>query len=285
MTQLLFLGPTGSHSEYAAKLWYAQNNDQLELQSCKSIPDIYNQLSTDANLLGILPVENSIGGDVSGSFDRLFSKQFKIRGEIFLQIKHHLLGLAEANISEVDTVFVHPQAALQCSKFLSNYPTWKQISVSSTSLAAQKVCEDGNPRQVAISGKQASLNFELQILEPAIGDFQDNYTRFLILEKAEAQLHSFSFDSLNNQLQTKRSIIFQAPHNVGSLAQILSTIAQNGGNLTKIESRPIPEKPWNYMFYADFIAGENFKMDYLEAVTSDLFELGKYMPGNSVKED
>ncbi|MEG0566716.1 MAG: prephenate dehydratase domain-containing protein, partial [Hungatella sp.] len=164
-----------------------------------------------------------------------------IVAETFLTVNHALLGIPGADISDIGTVYSHPQALMQCSEFLNQHPQWRQISVENTAVAAQKVLADQDPKQAAIASEDAGRRYGLPVLQSTINHNKENMTRFLILTR----------ERIYTQTADKISICFELPHRSGSLYNMLGNFIYNGVNLMMIESRPILGKNWEYRFFVD----------------------------------
>lgn len=189
----------------------------------------------------VLPIENSSAGEVSDIYDLLEEFENYIVGEQIIKIQHALVGLPGARIEDIHTIYSHPQALMQCAGYLGK-KDWHQISLSNTALAAVKVLQDGDKSQAAIASEAAAKTHGLQILEMPINDNRFNSTRFIIVTNRK----------MYEQSANKVSICFELPHKSGSLYSILSHIIYNDLNMCKIESRPIPDRTWEYHFFVDF---------------------------------
>ena len=165
-----------------------------------------------------------------------------IVGETVLPIKHMLAGVKGTTLSSIERVYSHPQGLMQTSHFLDEHGTWQQISVANTSMAAKKMMEDQNTTQAAVCNEYAAELYGLDILAREINDESDNSTRFIIVTNQKVFLKNAS----------KISICFEIPHESGSLYHLLSHFIYNDLNMTKIESRPVEGKSWEYRFFVDF---------------------------------
>ena len=190
----------------------------------------------------VLPIENSTAGIVADIYDLLVEYHHSIVGEQIIQVDHALMGLRNATLEDIKTVYSHPQALSQCRKFLEQHPEWKAEEYLNTAMAAKKVKEDGDLTQAAIASPYAAQCFGLQILKPHVFSSRQNSTRFIIVSKEE----------IYQEEAGKISVCFEIPHESGSLYNTLSHFIYNDLNMTKIESRPIPEKKWEYRFFVDF---------------------------------
>ena len=190
----------------------------------------------------VLPIENSTAGTVSEIYDLLVEFENYIVGEQILKIEHCLLGVPGAELSQIKTVYSHPQSLMQSAKYLGRHEEWKQISLKNNAFAARKVSEDGDVTQAAIASEQAAKIYGLDILERGVNQSESNSTRFIIVTNQKI----FRKDA------GKISICLEVPHESGSLYHMLSHFIYNNLNMTKIESRPIEDRNWEYRFFIDF---------------------------------
>ena len=239
MKKISILGPEGSFSYILALKIKERLNSEIILS------DNFNDIiSSIGDNYGLLPIENSTTSNVHENIDSLFNSRLYILGEAFLSIKLNLIGLKNSKLTDIDKVYSHPKALSQASKFLIE-KNLKTEFVSSTSKGQEIVlCE--NIKNIAAIGSSHLIDKEnLKILESNIQNNKINKTRFLIVSKQE--------DLSEKQGSLKASIIFKLSHQPGSLVRILNYFSENNLNLTKIESRPIPNTEWEYSFWVDFI--------------------------------
>lgn len=190
----------------------------------------------------VLPIENSSAGEVNDIYDLLEEYENYIVGEQILKIDHALLGIPGTKLSDIRTVYSHPQALMQCSVYLEQQQGWKQEPVANTAMAARKVAEDQDRTQAAIGSVAAAKHHGLAVLKMPLNHNRLNSTRFIIVTNRR----------MYEKDAKKVSICFELPHKSGSLYNILSHIIYNDLNMCKIESRPIPEHNWEYHFFVDF---------------------------------
>lgn len=214
-----------------------------EIQSfhVDSFRDAMSSIDDGSADFAVLPIENSTAGVVDEIYDLLQEYENYIVGEQIIQVEHCLLGLPGAKIDGIKTVYSHPQSLMQSARFLGSHD-WKQISMQNNAFAARRVAEDGDPTQAAVAGEQAAAAYGLQILQRKINDCNGNSTRFIIVTNQKI----FRKDA------DKISICFELPHESGSLYHMLSHFIYNNLNMTKIESRPIEDRDWEYRFFIDF---------------------------------
>ena len=220
----------------------------------------------------VLPIENSTAGIVADIYDLLTEYQLYIVGEQIIRVDHVLLGNPEAELSDITQVYSHPQGLSQCRNYLERHPQWKACEVENTAVAAKKVHEAGEKCMAAIASREAGEVFGLKILQENICENNWNSTRFIIIGK----------EPVFEKTADKVSICFELPHETGTLYNMLSHIIYNGLSMTKIESRPIPGKTWEYRFFVDFMGNLEDSavinaLRGLEAEANSLIVFGNYI--------
>lgn len=236
--RVVFQGAEGAYSQAAMTRYFGEQVQSFHVDSFRDAMSAIDEGSAD---FAVLPIENSTAGAVDEIYDLLQEYENYIVGEQIIKIEHCLLGLPGADISGIQTVYSHPQSLMQSAKFLSGHE-WRQISMQNNAFAAKKVAEDGDATQAAIAGEQAAAAYGLEILQRGVNDCGSNSTRFIIVTNQKI----FRKDA------NKISICFEVPHESGSLYHMLSHFIYNNLNMTKIESRPIEERDWEYRFFIDF---------------------------------
>jgi chorismate mutase/prephenate dehydratase len=192
----------------------------------------------------VLPIENTTSGAINEVYDLLLHAQLSMVGEVKLKVDHCLLGLPNARLSDIQTVYCHPQTVLQCSHFLARIPHAKIEYFSDTALSGQRIKEDGDPTQAAIASEEAARIFGLSIVVRGIANQQENYTRFLVAARKPVRV--------DVRIPCKTSIVMMTGNEPGSLLETLLVFRDHGINLVKLESRPVLQNPWEEMFYVDF---------------------------------
>ena len=190
----------------------------------------------------VLPIENSTAGAVNEIYDLLVEFENYIVGETIIPIKNTLSGLPGTDISEIERVYSKAEALMQASHFLGEHGDWQQISVANTALAAKKILEDQDKHQAAVCSAYAASVYGLSVLADSINDEKNNSTRFIVITNQKVFLKDAK----------KISICLELPHESSSLYHLLSHFAYNDLNMTKIESRPMEGKSWEYRFFIDF---------------------------------
>lgn len=238
---IIYQGVEGAYAEVALETFFGKNHD---IRSVKSWRDAFLELKEGRADYAVLPIENSTAGAVAENYDLMseYSDSAAIIGEQIIPINHCLLGLPEAKLTDIKTVYSHPQALMQCSDYLRNqHPDIESRAVQNTAFSARKVKEDGDISQASIAGEINAKLYGLKVLDSCIQDEAVNETRFLILSRKHQYLESAKTLSLS----------FTLGNDMGSLYHILSNFAYNGLNLTRIESRPLQGRPWEYRFFVD----------------------------------
>lgn len=234
-----FQGVAGSFSEQALIEFFG---DKTETKFYLNFKEIFDALNSDEIKYGIVPIENSSTGGISEIYDLLGKYNFYIVGEKCIEVNHHLLGINGADMSNIEEVYSHAQGFLQCSSFFENHPHLKFTPYFNTAKSAEYIKMENSKRKACIASRKAAQIYGLNILKENINNCTNNYTRFIIISK-DIQL---------NAEGDKISVVVSLPHSVGALYGILKHFVENNSNLVKIESRPILEESWHYLFYIDF---------------------------------
>jgi len=237
--KVVFAGEPGAFSEIAAFKFFKEKIKTLPCKSFKEVLDLVEKGNAD---FGILPIENSIAGAIGENYDLLLKSKLKIFGEEILKISHCLIVNRGVSLKSLKNVYSHPQALMQSQKFIEKMGLIP-ISVYNTA-AAVKILKNKNIKDGgAIASERAASLYKMKILKKGIETTPKNFTRFFIIAKRTPP----------QVKKMKTSIVFSLKHRPKSLFKVLEIFAQKNINLTKIESRPIIGKPWEYNFYLDFI--------------------------------
>lgn len=237
--RVVFQGAEGAYSHLAMQRYFGERVKSFHVDTFRDAMTAIEEGSAD---FAVLPIENSTAGIVSEIYDLLVEFENYIVGEQIIRIEHCLLGLPGTDISQIRTVYSHPQSLMQSARFLAAHEDWKQVSLKNNAFAAEKVSREGDKTQAAIAGEQAAKAYGLDILKRGVNQAENNSTRFIIVTNQKI----FRKDA------GKISICLEVPHESGSLYHILSHFIYNNLNMTKIESRPIEERDWEYRFFIDF---------------------------------
>lgn len=236
---VVYQGVEGAYSYGAMKTFFGEEVKNYHVATWK---DAMEEIKFGRADYAVLPIENSTAGIVQDNYDLLTEYDHVIVGEQIIRCQHVLTALPGATLSDIRTVYSHPQALMQCREFLDAHKEWRQMEWSNTAAAAKKVSEEQDLSQAAISSSYAAEYFGLNILSENIFTNADNSTRFIIVAKEKV----YAKDA------HKISVSYELPHESGSLYNSLSHFIYNGLNMTKIESRPIMKRNWEYRFFVDF---------------------------------
>ena len=236
--RVVYQGVEGAYSHEASMAYFGEDADAFHVRTWEEAMRAVEDGRAD---YGVLPIENSSAGAVSDNYDLLIKYHNCIVAEIFLPVKHALLGVPGGSLEQIHTVFSHPQALMQCSEYLNSHGEWSQISVENTAVAAKKVLEEGDPSQAAVASEAAAKLYGLQILKSGINYNKDNVTRFIVVSR----------NRVYQKDAAKVSLCFELPHRSGTLYNMLSNFIYNNVNMRMIQSRPIPGRNWEYRFFVD----------------------------------
>ncbi len=236
--RVVFQGAEGAYSQAAMTKYFGDQVNNFHVDTFREAMSAIDEGSAD---FAVLPIENSTAGIVSEIYDLLVEFENYIVGEQIIRIEHCLLGVPGGSLEDVRTVYSHPQSLMQSAKYLRDHD-WKQISMQNNAFAARKVAQDRDPTQAAIASELAGKIYGLQVLAKGVNQEENNSTRFIIVTNQK----------IFRKSAHKISICFEVPHKSGSLYHMLSHFIYNNLNMTKIESRPIEERNWEYRFFVDF---------------------------------
>jgi prephenate dehydratase len=243
-----------------------------EIVPCALSAEVFAALSSGAVDAAVIPIENSLAGSVAEHLDLLLAHDVTVEQETLLRIRHNLIAIAGATIGEIDRVFSHPVALAQCRRFLAAHPRMEAFAAYDTAGSVKQLVELRDRRAAAIASEAAARYYGAHILESGIEDNPENYTRFFLVRR--------SAQARPDPEASKISVAFSLEHRPGSLVDALSALSALGTNLTKIESRPVHGKPWEYVFYVDCqirSAEEgSHALDALRAHCGMVKELGRY---------
>lgn len=237
--RVVYQGLEGAYAHQAALEYFGSDVNCFHVERWRDAMEAIKEGSAD---YAVLPLENSTAGIVSDNYDLLNEYNNFIVGEKIIKIDHVLMGLPDAKLQDIEKVYSHPQALMQCSRFLEEHRDWKQRSVGNTAVAVKKVKDAGDRTKAAIGSRQAAEYYGMKVLQEKICHGKSNSTRFIVVTNQKI------FEKNANKI----SICFEVPHISGSLYNILSHFIYNDLNMNKIESRPIADRQWEYHFFVDF---------------------------------
>ena len=235
---VVFQGVEGAYSYAAMRQYFGKNIESYHVKTWRTAMEDVTHGKAD---YAVIPIENSSAGAVVDNYDLLIKHHNVIVAETCVTVDHALLGLPKAELTDVERVYSHPQALMQCSQYLNARKDWQQISVENTAVAAKKIIEDQDIHQAAVASQTAGKLYGLKVLAASINHNRNNTTRFLILAK----------EQVYRKEAEKISICFELPHKSGSLYNMLGNFIYNGVNMRMIESRPILGRNWEYRFFVD----------------------------------
>lgn len=240
--KVAFQGEPGAYSEEAGYGYYGE----AEMVPKESFDAVFEAVAAGECGAGLVPIENSLAGSIHQNYDLLLQYNLHIVGEYILRVHHCLIGFQEAQVSDITKVISHPQALGQCAGYLRSLGVATQ-PVYDTAGSVKILKASSEKTTAAIASKRAAEIYQMKILEEGIEDNQENYTRFLEIAAKPVETGE----------DTKTSIVFTLKNQPGALFKALSVFALRDIDLTKIESRPLAGKPWEYLFYVDFIGSSD----------------------------
>jgi prephenate dehydratase len=274
MIKVACQGACGSFSHLAGLTFFPEPFSLIETTSFQNV---FIELSSGNATFGVIPIENSLVGSIYENYDLLCQYDIPIRGEVYLRIEHNLLVIPDntiqphERIAQLSRILSHPKALEQCKLLFKEYPNLSPEPCTDTAGAARAVAKSGDLSLGAIASKEAAEFYGLSPLLSSIEDDQQNYTRFLVIGS----------EPLAHGDPSKISLVVTLEHKPGSLIAVLSALYQGGGDLTKIESRPVRGHPFEYLFYLDIIhpIGASAIREKILPLTRSVKILGEYQAG------
>ena len=230
-------GVEGAYSQQACEKIFRSPS----ILYCKTFENVFSAIEKGLCRYGVIPVENSTAGSVNAVYDLMLRHDFRIVRSVRIKVDHNLLAKPGTKISDIREIYSHSQAIAQCSAFLQNFPNVKVIPCENTAVAAKLVAESDDPCTAALSSRACSKLYGLEILKPDVQDSGNNHTRFICISK-NLEIYPGA---------DRTSLMMILPHEPGSLYKVLSRFYALGINLIKLESRPLPERSFEFMFYFD----------------------------------
>lgn len=267
-------GYEGSFHQEAAEKFYGK---QVEVIPCATFREVVRVASSKKESEGaVMAIENSIAGSILPNYNLLQKSSLRIVGEVYLHIRQHLMANPGVTLEDIREVHSHPMALLQCTDYLDKQ-SWKLVETEDTALSAKHIHQHRMKHAAAIASKLAAELFNMEIIAPNIHSIKNNYTRFLILKREN--------EAVTDEASNKSSLYFHTDHSQGSLAKVLTKIADHGINLSKLQSFPIAGSEWKYSFHADmeFDSMDQFHktIEAIKPITNDLKVYGVYKKGQN----
>jgi chorismate mutase/prephenate dehydratase len=268
--RVVYQGEPGAYSEMASMDFFGANG----MGSCTGLhqfEDVFQALKEGKADYGVIPIENSSTGAIRQVYDLLAQYECYMVGETTVKVEHCLMVMPGTKLEDIDTVYSHEQGLFQCEQYLNQFPRWRQVPQADTAGSAQMVAKTQNRHAAAICSKRAAELYQLEILAEAINSNSNNTTRFVVVSpKMELR-----------DGRDKICISFTTPHQSGSLHEVLTIFAVHGLNMVRLDSRPIPERSWEYMFFLEFtgnLTEPNMEgvMHELTQTTEDLRVFGNF---------
>jgi prephenate dehydratase len=267
-------GYEGSFHQIAAQEYLGKNVEVIPCDTFREVVKIASDPKQSNG--GFMAIENSIAGSILPNYTLLQKSKLKIAGEIYLQIHQNLMVNPGVALEDIHEVHSHPMALLQCMDYLEKHPSWKLVETEDTALSAKHIHQRRSKHVAVIASKLAAELFDLKLIAPKIQSNKNNYTRFLYVQPM----------NVKNEEANKASINFYTDHSKGSLARVLTKIAERDINLSKLQSVPIPEQEWKYSFHADMefdhIDQYQKVMEQIKPITESLTVLGVYKKGKTI---
>jgi prephenate dehydratase len=271
LISVAFQGEHGAYSEMAAMEYFGAEIGTLP---CSSFDSVFAAVRDGDSALGLVPIENSLAGSIHRNYDLLMRYDLSICGEYYLRVSHCLMALPQVSLSEIKYVYSHPQALAQCEASLAALGV-EGIAKYDTAGSARLICEQNDIAAGALASRHAASVYGLNVLKEKMEDNPANYTRFLVLTRA------FDKQTKDKNNPHKTSLVFSLQNKPGALYRALSIFALREIDLTKIESRPLTGKPWEYFFYIDFAGHSESEvcseaLAHLDDISDFLRVLGSY---------
>ena len=267
-------GDRGAFSEAAARKLLGGD---IEIVACRTFDDTFAAVNSGTADAAVVPIENSLAGSVLRTYELLGTAGLRIVGETLLPIAMNLIARPGAALHDIRRVLSHPVALAQCQRFLADHPEIEAVAAYDTAGSVKLIMEHDDVAEAAIAGEIAAELYDATIVARDIQDHAENYTRFLLIAPPNAQRPRGA--APHQRLKT--TVLFGAPNTPGALFRALAAFALRDINLTKLESRPIAGRPWEYLFYADIAGGIDDRdvanaLNHLREMSETVLVLGSY---------
>lgn len=275
MSKVAIQGYRGCFHEQAARVFYAERNEEPAIVECPTFESLFKALSENQADAAVMAIENTISGGLLPNFELLRSNPYKIKGEVYIPIHQNLMALPGQSVEDIKEVRTHYMAINQTRQFFErNCPWIKMVESEDTAKSAIDIAREGLTGVGAVASELAAEQNGLTILAKGIETYKQNFTRFLILDDSI---------QIKRNKTDKASLCFTLPHKPGSLAQVLTILSFYDMNLTRIQSLPIPGQEWQYFFYADitFASYDRYRqaLKAVRPLMAELDILGEYQSG------
>ena len=274
MIRVTIQGVEGCFHDAAAREYFASRD--VDTIPCETFQDMFDTLQSDASLIGIMAIENTIAGSLLQNHELLRQSSLRIIGEHRMRISHTLCALPGQTIDSLCEANSHPMALMQCEQYLRHHPNLRMVEKFDTAGAAREIVEKGIMGHAAVCGKYAAERYGLEVLAEGIETNKRNFTRFLLLADP---LLAAEIGPKETEVN-KSSIVFTLPHTQGALSKVLTILSFYDINLSKIQSLPIIGREWEYRFYVDLtfssIVRYHQSIDAIRPLINDLKIMGEY---------
>lgn len=278
---VVFQGSDGAFSHIAGRRFFGPRQSNVSYRGVQTFRAMLEEVRAGTADFAMLPIENTTSGSVHDAYDALSHTDLAIIGEEVLRIEMCLIGIAEVPIEHLRKIYSHPQALSQCTAFLASLPQATVETFVDTAMSVERIKQENDPTHAAIASDEAAALHGLHVLRRDIANHRENYTRFLVIARES--------EPWDRRVPCKTSVMFVTSHERGALLSVLNVVAGHGLNLTKLESRPRPGRPFEYLFYVDFegnVAEPNVQraLDEIAGLTRSVKIFGSY-PARTVRAE
>ncbi|GIU22801.1 chorismate mutase [Shewanella schlegeliana] len=264
---IAYLGARGSYSYLAASRYCDRRQVKMQDLGCQSFDEIVQAVESGHADYGFLPIENTSSGSINEVYDVLQHTSLAIVGETTIEVGHCLLANSDSNISDIKTIYAHPQPISQCSRYLSQHGEFKLEYCSSSAEAMEKVCNANDNSVAAIGSAEGGALYQLEAIETGLANQKVNQSRFIVVARKAVEVPE--------QLPAKCTLIMATGQKPGALVEALLVLKARNLNMSKLESRPIPGTPWEEMFYLDIDA--NLSSEPMQAALKELEKTTRFI--------